>query len=373
MAASSPISWSELFQTEGTPDFHLKFSIVKKAGQPFLLLPQSPSLAARSLSLYPAQSSKARLAKKALFMALRVGIPLPLEKATVGVSNGNSFVSYLKELIPGKTNKSPPFAILAGNPNAEGRRFILLLFDDRGQPAVVVKAGIGESAKQLIRKESIFLQSVPSGMNGLPAFRSSFSSAKVEALALDYIEGDSPQREDRNRMETILSSWMDHERRVLPEQIPAWQILQQKAFSNPLFARTSSELAGNIFHPVLFHGDFAPWNIKVSSKDGSWTVLDWERGEHIGFPGWDWFHYIIQTGVLVEKQTPPESLSTINNLLQAPAFQTYAGKTGIAGHERSLVVAYLLYCVNVLRPTEGLQRCEALLSYLGSSPAGWRD
>ena len=40
--------------------------------------------------------------------------------------------------------------------------------------------------------------------------------------------------------------------------------------------------------------------ITVRPQDGSWVVLDWERGEPEGLPGWDWFHYVVQTGVLVE-------------------------------------------------------------------------
>jgi hypothetical protein len=364
MATSSPISWSELFQTEGRQDFHLQFLTIRKAGQPFLLLPHPRSLAARALSLYPAQTSKAQLAKKALYLALRVGIPLPLEKASIGISSGDPFVSFLKDLAGDKTGTPPLFAILAGNPNAEGRRFILLLFNDRRQPAVVVKAGIGETAKQLIRRERSFLQSVPSGIAGLPAFRSPFNSAKVEAVALGYIEGSSPQGEDRSRIGNILSSWIAREKQVSIENVPAWRVLREKAASHPLFARLSNALAGMTFHPALFHGDFAPWNIKVSCKDGTWSVLDWERGELIGFPTWDWFHYVIQTGILVRKLTTRDLVQCLEGLLVAPEFRTYLRLSGLEGSEKILAIAYLFYCVEVLQQTEGRQRATEFLASL---------
>jgi Phosphotransferase enzyme family len=364
MAASSSIPWSKLFQTEGRPDCHLQFLTIKRAGQTFLLLPHSPLLAARALSLYPAQTSKARLAKKALFTALRVGIPLPLETATVDFSTTDPFASFLKELANNKTGKFPSLAILAGNPNAEGRRFILLLFNESGQPVVVVKAGIGESAKQLIRKESTFLQSVPPGITGLPAFQGPFNSSKVNALALRYIEGDSPQGEDYNKIGNILTSWIDREKHVSAEDIPAWRVLKEKAPSNPLFARLSSRFAGMTFHPTLFHGDFAPWNIKVSSKDGTWTVLDWERGELIGFPAWDWFHYAIQTGILVQKLATRDLIQRLEMLFIAPEFRTYLKLSGLEGAEKILAVAYLFYCVEVLQQTEGRESAEDLLTSL---------
>ncbi|EEF57258.1 hypothetical protein [Pedosphaera parvula] len=364
MAASPPISWAELFQAKGQADCHLQFRTVKKAGQPFLLLPDSRLLAARSLSLYPAQTSKARLARKALSVALKLGMPLPLEKVTLAIVTGDPFASFLKELVGGKPGRFPSFALLAGNPNVEGRRFILLLFDERDQPAVVVKAGIGESASRLIRKESAFLQSAPPSIGGLPEFLRTLSSVKVEALALRYIEGDSPQGEVGDGIGNILANWIDRQKRVGIEDVPAWQNLKERTSSNPLLARLTGEFANLNFHPAIFHGDFAPWNIKVSSKDGTWTVLDWERGEKIGFPTWDWLHYVIQTGILVDKLATEKLVERLQTLFGAREFQNYLKLSGLEGAEKYLAIAYLLYSVEVLQQTEGRQRATELLARL---------
>ena len=89
----------------------------------------------------------------------------------------------------------------------------------------------------------------------------------------------------------------------------------------------------------MTHGDFAPWNIKVSRADGSWLALDWERGQLAGIPGWDWFHYAIQTGILVEKLPPERVAQRLEELFNAPVFWTYAEAAGIAGKEKPLATA----------------------------------
>ena len=69
----------------------------------------------------------------------------------------------------------------------DGRRFIVLLFDAQGRPAFVVKAGIGEAAQRLIQKESSFLRAVASGIAGVPKICETFSSARRDALALEFV------------------------------------------------------------------------------------------------------------------------------------------------------------------------------------------
>jgi hypothetical protein len=118
----------------------------------------------------------------------------------------------------------------------------------------------------------------------------------------------------------------------------------------------------------MHHGDFAPWNIKVSPA-GAWTVLDWERGERTGFPGWDWFHYVIQSGILVGHLPTAVLIQRVESLLSSVAFREYATRGGIQGCERELVLAYLLHVVEVIKPSEGLTPTRELLEALA---ARWR-
>ena len=106
------------------------------------------------------------------------------------------------------------------------------------------------------------------------------------------------------------------------------------------------------------HGDFAPWNVKVSR--GRWTVLDWERGELAGIPGWDWFHFVMQPALLVRHETSEAMLARLEGLLRSTEFVDYAQNAGTAESARPLAYAYLMNCLRVTQQTEGRAGLEAL-------------
>jgi len=103
-------------------------------------------------------------------------------------------------------------------------------------------------------------------------------------------------------------------------------------------------------HPAVMHGDFAPWNVRV--HDGRWMLVDWERGELDGVPGWDWLHYVVQQAVLVQRFDAPRVRERVAHLLTSAAFTRYAQQAGIAGSEELIARGYFRYCASVLRPTE---------------------
>ncbi len=360
MSASAPMFWSELFESKGAGDVTLTVRVINKAGEAWLILPESSGMAAQALALYPAQTKLAKAARRALGVALKFNLPLGSSRVVVAVARSDAFARFLSGLVsPGKENLFPPLAMLAGNSRATGRRFIVLLFDEQERPVLVVKAGAGEAARRLIRQENLFLRSVATGVAGLPAVRSVFASARVEALALGYVAGDSPEVTDWTGVGKLLSGWVNPGKRVRMEELGAWQRLATAHGEDPIFRGLAEALKGGEFCATLFHGDFAPWNLKVTPN--GWMALDWERGELTGFPGWDWFHYVVQAGILVEK-LPAEALARkLEKLFGDAAFGNYAERAGIAGREKFLAAAYLFYCARVLRPTEGAEVGERLL------------
>jgi hypothetical protein len=361
MSASAPNFWSELFESKGAEDFTQTVRVINKAGEPWLILPDAPGMAAQALALYPAQTKLAKAARWALGATLKLNLPLGSSRVKVSLTRDDAFARFLCGLVsPGKENSFPPLAILAGNVRAVGRRFIVLLFDGQERPVFVVKAGVGEAARELVRREILFLRSVAAGVAGLPVVRSVFVSARVEALALGYVAGDSPDLADLAGVGKLLSGWVNPAKRVCLEELGAWQRLAQAHGDDPILRELADALKGSEFCATLFHGDFAPWNIKVTTN--GWTALDWERGELTGFPAWDWFHYVVQSGILVEK-LPAEALARrLESLFNEAAFRQYADRAKIAGREKVLAAAYLFYCVRVLRPTEGAEVGEQLLA-----------
>jgi aminoglycoside phosphotransferase (APT) family kinase protein len=129
----------------------------------------------------------------------------------------------------------------------------------------------------------------------------------------------------------------------------------------------AASFAGTKVHSALWHGDFAPWNIRISG-DGRWRVIDWERGELNGPPAWDWFHYIIQRAVLVHRESGPQLAATADALLASSEFKSYAEGAGITVTARALITAYLMHCLHIVRQVDGRSALEGLLAHYRSRP-----
>lgn len=357
MSAQAADRWQDLFARalDGRAVSRLSLRVVRRGGQPFLWLPLAGPLAARALALYPAQSAKARLARKLLELALRLGISPLREREELNVAANEPFAKFLAECAG--LSELPPLAILAGNPHAPGRRFVVLVFNVRGQSAAVIKTGRTEAARQLVMREADLLAAVPAGTPGVPRLKAAFQAHGVQAFALNFIAGNSPQLDDTQPLAGLFTAWLVKHRRVSLCDLESWRLLRAASASAPLPA--ALDRAGDLnLHPTLAHGDFAPWNIKVA--DGQWTVLDWERGQQEGIPGWDWVHFVVQSAILVRHEHTAALLARLERTLASPEFSNYARHAGFGGHERLLALAYLAFAARVTRQTEGLAEIKSL-------------
>jgi hypothetical protein len=383
------VEWTDLFggplSGPAGPESR-EFLVFKKAGQPLLVVPRGVSAQA-ALSLYPAQTALARLARFVWGQALRLGLAGGAERVWVRLDSTRRFLQFLqaqaadatrhslaakpKRLEPGAPRRrslepaaSVPFALLAGNPLSPGRRFLLLLLDAKGAPLVVVKAGADAAAATLIAHEADFLESRCLQVQGLPRFLGEFEDPPLRAFAMEFIQGESPGPGQAPGVVALLQAWLKSGVRCTMAEIPAWKRLAAAGRGGALFATLETRLASLKVQAPLFHGDLAPWNLKVSTLDGSWTALDWERGERSGPPAWDWFHYLLQPAILVRRESAAALAETAHEFLASNAFGDYAQAAGIVGHEAELLLAYLLHCRDVLRPAEGSPRISELLSLL---------
>ena len=362
--------WEELFPAPAGPAtaVRLEMRLLRRRGRPFLLLPGQPRLAAATMELYPAQTSRARAARALLRCLLRASLPLGTERVSLAISPAEPFVRFLTSLTGEPTGRLPAVGILAGNPMSEGQRLLLLVFDARQRPVAVVKAGLTEQAQGLIEREESFLKAVPAGTMAVPRLRAAFESPRLRALALDFFAGDSPRPQHEEALPPLLESWIDPNRRIAVADTPDWTRLEKACSGNTLFPAVAGQLRRQDIQSAIHHGDFAPWNIKVSPA-GKWAVLDWERGEVTGIPGWDWFHYVIQSAILVEHLPTSALVQRVESLLNSAAFRQYAARGGIVGCQRALVLAYLLHVVEVIKPSEGLAPTRELLQALSNC---WR-
>ena len=88
--------WEDLFaETAGGPAQTVTLRLLRKAGEPLLLLPADPAMAGTALSLYPAQRPRARWAKGTLRRATAIGLPPSREKTRLTVWVRGPFVRFL--------------------------------------------------------------------------------------------------------------------------------------------------------------------------------------------------------------------------------------------------------------------------------------
>jgi aminoglycoside phosphotransferase (APT) family kinase protein len=167
---------------------------------------------------------------------------------------------------------------------------------------------------------------------------------------------------------SLLETWLDSGRTVRFFDLPVGQRLMANAREDALGRRVITALEKVSFHPAIFHGDFAPWNIRVDQRTGEWVVLDWERGETAGPPAWDWFHFVIQNEILVRHTSTEALVERVAGLACSPAFRRYARLAGIEAWTRPLLLAYLLYCRVVLKQADGLKQIEMFLERLARDP-----
>jgi hypothetical protein len=338
-----------------------RLSVLMRHGQPLLYLPRKRGLALQALTLYPAQRPIARMARRILRLGCSAGLAPLLPTTTLSVPATAPLSRFLTRLTGGDT--LPSFAILAGNPQAEGRRFILLVFDAAGRCAFVVKAGVSPQATALIDREAAVLEAIESHAFGVPRLQAVHRTQGLHALALEYAEGNAPTATEPQRMAAVLGSWVNTERRLQTGDVPAWQRLFRACPEHPVLRQVRRRLEGVSFHPVLYHGDFAPWNVKVAS-DGSWQVLDWERGERVGMPCWDWFHWEVQVGLLVRRLSPEAHARRVDERMSREPFRDYADRAGVAEVVRELFLAYLLYSMKIIGPSQSLPAKRDLLDTL---------
>jgi hypothetical protein len=240
------------------------------------------------------------------------------------------------------------FGVLLGNPRAEGRRLVFLLFRD-GSPIAIVKAGTTAKAQALISAERSFYKSVQ--LSGMPSLLGTAESSDFQALAMSYVEGEAPAADSSSAaVHRTLAPWIREEKVTALGSLPAWQRL---SISAPEHAGVLARLGAMPVTETVMHGDFAPWNIR--ERDGQWTVLDWERGEIAGIPGWDWFHFYIQSALLVQRCSVDEIITKAKAMFTDSEFRAYAARCGITSIIESLFAAYCSYAVKVVRQTEGAE------------------
>ncbi|PYJ00508.1 MAG: hypothetical protein DME25_20545, partial [Verrucomicrobia bacterium] len=229
--------WEGLFATDAARErgVRVQLRVLRKRGTPFLLLPRQPQAADAALSLYPAQTGRARAARGLLRCLLRGSLPFGGKNLALAIPPNDEFVRFLGGQAGTPADGVPAFGVLAGNPASEGQRFLVLVFDTKQRPVAVVKAGLSPQAKELIEKERRFLEQAPAHTAGLPKLRGQLDCARLRAFALGFFDGDSPRPAQGSGFEALLSSWVDTKFKMPLSDAPTWRMLERNSPAHELF------------------------------------------------------------------------------------------------------------------------------------------
>jgi hypothetical protein len=336
--------------------------LVTRHGKPFLLLPADPDAARTGLQLYSAQRYRAKVWRRVLPALLRTPAAQFFPALRFEASAESEFLQFLARL-GGVPAERVSIGAIKFSEFGERSRVVLLLCDENGRPAHVVKAGLNEAGRAATIREEDFLARLPASKLGCIRMTGRFSSENLAAFATEYFPGDSPF--DDAGLEHLFHDWLDTAETVPLAALAGWREigLAVGAQHAEAWRRIEAGLADTRVHPALYHGDFAPWNVRVVSARNL-QVFDWERGSLRGVPGWDWFHFTVQTTILARRQPAERAAAEVELMLNSPRFRKYAEAAGIAGCARPLLLAYLLHHAWVTKPLEGGRICRELFSLL---------
>jgi hypothetical protein len=339
-----------------------EWRLISRHGRPFLLLPCGLAATRTGLALYSAQRRRAKIWRKILPALLQSPLSRFFEHIRFQADASAEILQFMAQQagIPAERIHAP--AIKLSDVGARSR-LVLLLCDEGGRPARVIKAGLNEAGRRATDQEADFLEQLPANKLGCIRMTGRLSTPAVSAFATDYFPGTSPY--DDAGLEHLFHDWLNRDETVPLESLPAWRDLAAAMTGTGMAAwpQIQSALAGKKIRSTLYHGDFAPWNVRVVNSRNL-QAFDWERGGLAGIPGWDWFHFVVQTAILARRHSVERAAAEVEQLLYSDRFKNFAAAAGISDLARPLLLAYLLHHKWVVKPLEGGKKTEELFKLL---------
>jgi hypothetical protein len=342
---------------------NFSWRLVRRKKRPFLLLPETSGSASDSFQLYSAHRPLAKLWRSLIPLILRTPLARFLGKVAIAADTESDFMQFLAQQsgLPAAQLSSP--AIKFGGVVGKTMRLVLLLRDAGGHPIRVVKVGLDPAGRAATEREAALLSNLPKDVIGCTGLTGRFSSATLSAFATAFFSGESLDTD--LGIEKLFHDWLNDAPPEPIENLATWRELQSvaKGAGLPQWPMLRDALAGQMVRTTIYHGDFAPWNVRMTNLE-TIRAFDWERGHLKGIPAWDWFHFIVQTSILVKQYSPERVAAELEQLVLSPRFKQYASDAGISEIIEPLLLAYLLEQKLIVRPMEGSAQTERLFRLL---------
>lgn len=343
---SNPSSWEALLAgRDGEELITHSFYLLKRQGHELLAVPAGRPTSGDVLALYLPQTPKARWAKTIFRITLSGPLAVLLPSRQLHVQR-TEFTDFLCSLNGGRV---PDFTVLSGNPAEPGRRFLFGLLDGKGHCYRVVKCAADPVGRELIDHEAAVLSSIGERLPGIPELRTTLSTRGCSAFAMDFfaVPDHPPSRQDRIG---LVRQWIQPGPAVSLDKLLPWRAIADSGMDGSTV----------MFRPVIFHGDFAPWNIRGNGN--GWVVVDWEKACVHGPPLWDLLHYEIQTAILVDRSEPEAILHRLDGILADEDICSYLQECGCPDAGRLLADGYLKHADKHFPPIRGRDTLDRLLT-----------
>ena len=308
-----------------------KFICVYKHGYVLSLLPLSRKHSLRALSLYQAQSFKARI--YILYLKLALWFRAYFLLNVIELGGYREEFQFLED--------SAHLGLLLGNPEAKSRRFVIYHCVD--DVAYVTKLALGVSSSVSVDKEIRDLMQINESLRGATKVMGKSDEGVVDFsyYTVRWIKGRSPSKKHYLALVDLLGSWVDSEERTGLGELPVWKevLSMTERLGEDDFV---NHLTGYEVLTAPIHGDFSPWNIKITVGDEI-HVLDWESYRSDGVAGWDLAHFLIQSKLLVDKMWPNEVIEAVLHWAKGDEGRNSLNELGWGDNYLPWIGSYLFY------------------------------
>jgi thymidylate kinase len=347
--------------------------------------------AAAALQLYSAQRLNARTAKSFLAAGLAAGLIQPLlprlRTELDGTRSEASFQEHLKEVLG---RRDLCFAVSLGTPGPH-RKPVVQVLEGSGRTVAYAKIGWDEPTCELVSNEAKMLRRM--------AGKELQSLSLPTLLHLGPWHGrlvclqSCPPSEARQAGRDLDSGYLGALqelaglgfRRLRLGDSLFWRSLSRwtervtvgghESNLGALLARVPLPLRDEELPFHLSHGDFVPWN--ALEVNGRPFLFDWEYARRQWLPGYDLFHFLFQTRLLLARQPPARVFREVREQVTgAEPIRAYWQRLEIP--EPSIAPLMLLYLLDravyhaCLNPDQyqALRRILVLVE-LGCAELGW--
>ncbi|MDR3576226.1 MAG: hypothetical protein P4L50_20350 [Anaerolineaceae bacterium] len=337
--------------------------LVCRKKRPFLLLPEKSGSSSDGFQLYSAHRPLAKLWRSLVPLILATPLAKIFGQVVIEADTESEFMQFLAAQSGLPAAQLPSPAIKFGGVVGKTKRVVLLLRDAGGHPIRVVKVGLDPAGRAATEREASLLSNLPKEVIGCTGITGRFISDTMSAFATAYFSGESLDTD--LGVEKLFHDWLNDAPPEPIRNLAIWRELQSvaKGAGLPQWPILRDALAEQSFRTTIYHGDFAPWNVRMTNLE-TIRAFDWERGHLKGIPAWDWFHFIVQTSILVKRYSPERVAAELEQLVHSPRFQKYASDAGISEIVEPLLLAYLLEQKLIVRPLEGIEQIDRLFRLL---------